>query len=64
MADDLTVDLMQKMLTFDPNKRISAAKALEHPIFEDIYTESDCPSGKVVSPIEFEFENYNKLTRQ
>ena len=27
-------DLLEKMLIYDPNKRISAKKALEHPYFD------------------------------
>lgn len=34
--DHVGVDLMERMLTYDPLKRISAKSALEHPYFEDI----------------------------
>ena len=34
---DLTgIDLVSKMLLYDPAKRISAMKALEHPFFDDV----------------------------
>lgn len=33
-ASELAVELMMKMLTFDPQKRITAAQALKHPWFE------------------------------
>uniref|UniRef100_A0A1B6EGF7 Protein kinase domain-containing protein n=1 Tax=Clastoptera arizonana TaxID=38151 RepID=A0A1B6EGF7_9HEMI len=34
--DDKGLDLLQKMLIYDPNTRISARDALKHPYFEDV----------------------------
>jgi serine/threonine protein kinase len=34
--DDNGIDLLKKLLEYDPEKRISAADALEHPFFKDL----------------------------
>ncbi|PKI70011.1 hypothetical protein CRG98_009614 [Punica granatum] len=45
LADPLELDLLEKMLVFDPRKRITAAEALKHPYPEDIYDPTlDCPA--------------------
>lgn len=39
-ADATAISLLQSMLAFDPNSRISAAQALNHPYFSSIHTHS------------------------
>ncbi|KAJ2082166.1 MAPK protein hog1 [Coemansia sp. RSA 988] len=41
--DSLAVDLLEKMLVFDPRKRITAAEALAHPYLETYHDEADEP---------------------
>lgn len=36
-ADPMAIDLLQKMLVFDPSKRISVTEALEHPYMAPLY---------------------------
>jgi len=47
------VDLLSKMLVFDPRKRISAAKALEHEYLLALHNVNDEPSA---APFDFKFE--------
>jgi len=37
----LAIDLLSKMLTFDPTQRITAAEALEHPFLQDFHDIDD-----------------------
>lgn len=39
LIDDSVFDLLEKMLTVDFSKRITASEALEHPYFEDVRRE-------------------------
>ncbi|KAJ1800460.1 MAPK protein hog1 [Coemansia sp. RSA 2399] len=41
--DPLAVDLLEKMLVFDPRSRITAAEALAHPYLETYHDEADEP---------------------
>ncbi|ELP93442.1 mitogen-activated protein kinase, putative [Entamoeba invadens IP1] len=52
-ASDDCLDLMKKLLTFNPDKRITAEAALESPFVEEFHDPSDEPSapGKITIPI-------------
>jgi len=56
-ADSKGLDLLKKMLIFDPRKRISVEEALQHPYLEELYCPEDEPTREPIDPIEFEFEN-------
>lgn len=43
MASVGAIDLLKKMLTFDPNKRITAEEALHHPYLSELH----CPDNEV-----------------
>lgn len=51
------VDLLKKMLSFDPRTRISVQEALQHPYLEELYCPEDEPTREPINSIEFEFEN-------
>ena len=40
-AEEKALDLLDKMLTFNPNKRISVEEALAHPYLEQYYDPAD-----------------------
>ena len=58
-AEPDAVDLIRKMLTFDPQKRITVEEALKHPYLKNLHFEEDEPSAEFVSAFDFDFELYN-----
>lgn len=53
-ADALAIDLMTKMMAFDPRKRITVTEALSHPWLAQLHDEAMEPSAP--APFEFDFE--------
>ena len=59
-SSDESLDLLQKILIFNPNKRITVNECLEHSFFQSI---RDPEKEEEASfNLEFEFENDNNLT--
>lgn len=58
------IDLVKKMLTFDPEKRITIEQALAHPYMKKLHVEEDEPSGTPVSRFDFDFELYSLKTNE
>ena len=56
-ASPEAVDLLRKMLQFNPCKRITAREALAHPYFRLIQYPEDEPITDPVSMFEFQYEN-------
>lgn len=44
-ANEHAIDLIKKMLTFDPERRITIEEALAHPYMERLHFEDDEPTG-------------------
>ena len=63
-VNPLALDLLKRMLTFDPRKRISAAEALLHPYFEKFHCPDDEPSCNPVSHYDFEFEQKGNTVKR
>ncbi|XP_028766017.1 mitogen-activated protein kinase homolog NTF3 [Neltuma alba] len=53
-APPLAIDLLQKMLVFDPSKRISVTEALQHPYMSPLYDPNSNPPAIV--PIDLDME--------
>ena len=56
-ASPEALDLLKKMLVFNPKNRISARQAMEHPYFESLHCPEDEPVTVPVSFFDFQYEN-------
>lgn len=54
-VDPQAVDLLSKMLVFDPKRRITAAEALEHPYFAEFHDPNDEPVAEEVFDWSFNY---------
>ena len=53
-ATPLAIDLLERMLTFDPEKRITVGEALAHPYLAALHDPTDEPEAPGVFDFEFE----------
>lgn len=58
------VDLVKKMLIFNPDLRISVEEALEHPYLSTFHCPEDEPTSAPVSIFDFQFEEHNLSIRE
>ncbi len=59
-ARPTAIDLLEKMLVFDPSKRISVEEALEHPYLDSLHNVEDEPLAENVFSFDFEKEELTK----
>jgi serine/threonine protein kinase len=62
-ANPLALDLLKKLLAFDPDKRITVEQALNHPYLESLHYPADEPTTVPVSFFDFEYERQVLTTR-
>jgi serine/threonine protein kinase len=60
-ASETALDLLDKCLTFNPSRRITAEEALAHPFFEKYHEEEDEPSCSEQFEFGFEFEGVENM---
>ncbi|KAL0924981.1 hypothetical protein M5K25_003280 [Dendrobium thyrsiflorum] len=63
-ADPLAIDLLQKMLVFDPSRRISVIEALQHPYMSPLYDPSTNPPADVPVDIEVDEDLGEDMIRE
>lgn len=56
----LGIDLLERLLVFDPKKRITVQEALEHPYLAQYHDVSDEPTTTKIPPFEFRYDYENK----
>ncbi len=56
-ANANAIDLLKKMLTYDPADRITIKEALQHPYLKQLHFPDDEPETEPVSAFDFDFEN-------
>jgi len=63
-ASDLAIDLLDKLLVFNPYKRLTVDQCLEHPYFEDMHDKSKEATPDALETMDFEFEAEDDLTEE
>ena len=58
-ANAQPIDMIKRMLTFDPESRITIDQALAHPYMERLHFEDDEPIGEPMSDFDFDFELFS-----
>jgi serine/threonine protein kinase len=58
-CDEIAIDLLKKMLKYNPEERITIEEALNHEFIGDLHYEPDEPITIPVSAFDFDFEIYD-----
>uniref|UniRef100_A0A1D1Z1I2 Mitogen-activated protein kinase n=1 Tax=Anthurium amnicola TaxID=1678845 RepID=A0A1D1Z1I2_9ARAE len=63
-ANPLAIDLLQKMLIFDPSKRISVTEALQHPYMSPLYDPNANPPAQVPIDLDLDEDMGEEMIRE
>ena len=64
-TSDLALDLLEKLLAFNPVKRITVEEALRHPYLEPYHDPEDEPTADAIPEEFFDFDkNKETLTKE
>lgn len=64
-TSDLALDLLERLLAFNPVKRITVEEALRHPYLEPYHDPDDEPGAEVIPESFFDFDrNKDNLTKE
>lgn len=64
-TSDLALDLLEKLLAFNPVKRITVEEALRHPYLEPYHDPEDEPTANPIPEEFFDFDkNKDSLTKE
>ena len=65
-APAVALDLIMRLMTYDPKERLDAQQAMTHPFLVDLYTpllDQEIKESQPIKYFDFEFENYT-LTKE
>lgn len=63
-AHPMAIDLLQKMLVFDPSKRISVTEALQHPYMSSLYDPNSDPPAQVPINLDIDEDLGEEMIRE
>jgi len=63
-ANPQALDLLKKLLKFNPKKRLTVEEALEHPYLAALHLPEDEPTRDPITELEFEFEKHTLSLEQ
>ncbi|KAF7293737.1 Mitogen-activated protein kinase [Mycena chlorophos] len=63
-ANPDAIDLLEKLLTFSPKRRIEVGEALAHPYLSPYHDPADEPTAEQIDPSFFDFDNGEPLGKE